>query len=109
MEHIDSNTLWDYLAGDCSKKQTALIKEHLSGCEVCKREFELLNKIEVTLHELDEDTPSFGFSDRVIKKIENEAALYRKSKFSASIFPYVLLGSFILAFFTMIIVGLGLE
>ena len=109
MEHIESNTLWNYVAGTASKQQETQIRKHLSSCEACMREFEILNKIEMTLHELDEDTAPVGFSDRVIKKIENEVALDKKIKYSVSIFPYLLMGSFVLAFMTLVIVGLGLE
>jgi anti-sigma factor RsiW len=109
MEHLDSITLWHYVAGEASPEQTARIKKHLSHCEDCMKEYELLNQIETTLHVVDEETTPFGFSDVVISKIENEAALERKSTFFEKFFPYSILGGFSLAILTAFIAGAGLD
>jgi hypothetical protein len=109
MEHLDSNSLWNYLTGDSGNDQSAHIKKHLSSCEDCMREFELLRKIETTLHALDEETTPFGFSDVVIRKIEDEVALERKSTVFEKFFPYSILGGFLLAILTAIIVGEELD
>jgi predicted anti-sigma-YlaC factor YlaD len=109
MKHIDSNTLWHYLTGDSSKDQALHIKKHLANCEDCMREFELLSQIEITLHAVDEETTPFGFSDMVIRKIENEVALESKSDIVAKFFPYAILGGFTLAILTAIIAGVGLD
>ncbi len=109
MEHIDSNTLWNYVTGSVSKSEETQVQEHLTSCKACMGEFEILSKIEVTLHEINEDTVPFDFSDRVIKEIEKELAHNRKYKFYATIFPYAILGGFVLAFIAIIIKGVGLE
>ena len=109
MEHIDSNTLWNYVTGEVSKSEETQVREHLTSCQACMREFEILSKIEVTLHEIDEDTVPFEFSDRVIKEIENELAHDLKYKFYSTIFPYAILGGVVLAFIAIIIKGVGLE
>ena len=109
MEHLDSITLWHYVAGDASPEEAARIKKHLSDCEDCMKEYELLNQIEATLDVVDEDAVSFGFSDAVIRKIENETVLERNSVFSPKFLQYTILSGFALAILFAIIVGAGLD
>lgn len=109
MEHIDSNTFWEYVTGNSSKDQTAEIKKHLLNCDDCMTEFELLSELESTLHAVDEDTTSLGFSDKVIRKIENELVFERKSTKLAKFFPYTIIGGFTLAILMAIIVGVGTD
>ena len=109
MEHLDSITLWHYAAGETSPEETERIKNHLSQCKDCMKEYKLLNQIETTLHAVDEETTPFGFSDVVIRKIENEAALERKSTVFEKFFPYSILGGFAMAILTTILAGVGLE
>ncbi|MCD2259858.1 zf-HC2 domain-containing protein [Psychroserpens luteolus] len=109
MKHIDSNTLWHYLVGDTSPDQTLLVKKHLANCKDCMREFELLSQIESTLYKVDEDTPSFGFSEAVTLKVENEMTSKRKHIFSAKFLPYMILCGFVLAILSTIIASIGLD
>jgi anti-sigma factor RsiW len=109
MEHLDSSILWQYVAGESGNAQTARIKKHLSGCESCRREYELLRQIEATLHIVDEEVPAVGFADAVIQKIENETVLERKNVFWVKFLPYVIPGGFVLAFLLAIIVGTEVD
>jgi len=105
MEHIESSNLWLYLDGESSPEQSAKIKEHLSNCEACNIEYELLTQIEVTLHVIEDETPSFEFSKAVIQKIETGISLERKSTFWTKLLVYTIFGGFGLAFIVTIIVG----
>ena len=109
MEHIDSHTFWKYVTGNSSKDQTAIIKKHLLNCEDCMSEFKLLSQLESTLNAVGEETTSLGFSDKVIRKIENEMAFERKSKKLAKLFPFAIIGGFTLAILMAIIIGVRTD
>ena len=109
MEHIESKTLWQYVAGDTSRTESIQIKNHLSSCEDCMKEIELINQIEATLEVVDKDRVSLGFSDAVIRKIEIETELERNSIFNPKFLPYAILGGFALAILSAIIAGAGLD
>lgn len=109
MKHIDSITLWHYMVGDASPEETARIKKHLSNCKNCMKEYELLHQIETALYVADEDAVSFGFSDAVIRKIENETVLERNSIFSPKFLRYTILSGFALAILSAIMMGVGLD
>ena len=109
MEHIDSNSFWQFVIGESGESKNAEIKKHLNSCEDCMREFKLLNTIETSLHEVEEDVVSYGFSDIVIRKIENEITLEQKNTILAKLFPYIILSGSVLAFLATITIGLRLD
>jgi predicted anti-sigma-YlaC factor YlaD len=109
MEHLDNSTLWQYVTDASGLTDKVRISDHLSNCEDCKREFELLKHIEEALRAAEEEVPSPGFSNAVVRKLETEAVREGKIRFSTTFFRYTVLGAFALAFLSAIIFALGLD
>ena len=105
MQHLDSDTLWQYVTGNSDKTQTEKIEKHLASCGDCRKEFELLSKIESTLFVLDDETVSLGFSDKIILEIEKEVVSKKKNTKLAKLFPYIIFGGFSLATLTAILIN----
>ena len=98
MKHIESNTLWLFMAGELSSVKDAQIHKHLSICKSCKAEYDMLNKIEETLNVIDEEIPSKDFADNIIQKLEREISLDSKGIFWSKILMTTIAGSLLLAF-----------
>ena len=109
MEHLDRITLWQYITDASGLADTDQLRNHLSHCDVCRKEYELLKQIEEGLHALDEEVPSLGFSNSVVRKIEADASLERRSRFSTNIFRYTVMGAFAVAILSALVFGFGLD
>ncbi len=109
MEHLDNSTLWQYVTDASGIADNDRIQNHLLQCEDCKREYDLLMQIEEALHAVDEEVPSLGFSNAVVRKLEAESAYERKNRFWNHFFLYAVLGAFTLAFLSVMTYGFGFE
>ena len=109
MEHIDSNTLWNLVLDASQVAEKELVEKHLSNCSDCKREFDLLKQMETTLNVLEEEVPPMGFSNSVVYKIEANATLERKSRFSTKFIKFSILGALALALVAAIIGSISLQ
>ncbi len=81
MEHIDKNTFWEYIAGDLETENIEIIQQHLAHCPNCKYEYDKQLEFHKELYELNDDSPSLGFSKRVINQIEKDVQIEKTYQF----------------------------
>ncbi|MEJ2183836.1 MAG: DUF2275 domain-containing protein [Nitrospirota bacterium] len=72
------NRLSDYLDGEASAEERKAVEEHIEGCPACRRELSELARTLTHLRSLSEVEPPPFFTQRVMRRVTEEAEPKRK-------------------------------